>query len=328
MENMPPRAAPAAAWPAPWPITVQLLPPDRLRALIYHHPMKSMVSGPMWCWTYISQGLTQLGQKEVVFTIRRRVATEREHDYDREPLEWFEFLYSLAREGKIVDNFQPTIFQGPLFLGRPDFTMILYCPITNINNVPISYLPEKGLQAIPLTAAEAEVAKYCGAMRPLSHLGRSERWFPFPPWIDRDRKHCITMADMEGTVRNVLSFNSVLEVSVLKRGSDIVVHVPQRAEEYMKTALAGLEPSLVFALDSFMYDGSDSGMVWKNEYTELEGYSAGTFNSCMNLGSIVFCPEQGRDKWQVLEDGYTCKWISHFFPCQPISVISRAEISS
>lgn len=315
MENMPPRAAPAAAGPASWPITVQLFPPDRLKALIYHHPMKSMVSGSMWCWTYISQGLTQLGQKEVVFTVRRRVATEREHDYDLEPLKWFKFLYSLAQEGKIVDNFQPTVFQAFLFLGRPDFTMILYCPLTNIDNVPRSYLPEEGLQAIPLTATEAEVAKHYGAMRPLSHLGISERWFPFPPWIDRDRKHCITMADMEGTVRGMLSFNSVLEVSVLQRGSDIVVHVPQRAEEYMKTALARLGPSLIFALDSFMYDGSDSGIVWKNEYTQPTEYSIGTFDSCSNLGFIVFCPEQERDEWQLEEDGYVCKWISHFSLC-------------
>jgi hypothetical protein len=304
---MPPKAAPVAAGAAPWPRTIQLLPKGRLKALIYHHPIKSMISGSIWCWTYVSQGLAQLGQKEVVFTVKRRVAIEGENQYDQEPLKWFEFLYSLAQERKIVDNFQQTIFQAPSFLGRPDFTMVLYCPLGTLDNVPKSYLPDQGLQVIPLTSTEAEVAKCYGSMRPLAQLGSSERRFPFPPWIDRDRNHCISIADMRGTVRSELSFNSVLEVSVFKRGSDIVVHVPQRAEEFMKETVARLKPSHVLALDSFMYAGADSGMLWKNSDARPRGYSIGTFNACMNLGFIIFCPEQESDGWQQEEDGYVCK---------------------
>jgi hypothetical protein len=306
---MPPKAPPAS-----WPIHILLIGPDQLKALIYHHRMESIVSGSLWCWTYISQGLSQLGQKEVLFTVRRRVATEPEGDYHPEPLHWFKFLHSLAQEGRIVGDFQQTIFQSTTFLDRLDFTMILYCPPTPVSNVPTSYLPEERLHAIPLTAAEAEVASRYGYMRALAHLGISERFFPFPPWIDRDRAPCITMADMKGTVRDIIPFASVFNLSVCKRGSDIVLHVPWRAGEVLKTALAEFEPSHAFALDSCMYNGADSGMLWKNEYTRPVAYSRGSFQSYMNLGFLFFCPEQEKDLWQREEDGYICMLINHSSP--------------
>jgi hypothetical protein len=304
---MPPEALSGGPSSALWPRVIQLLPQGRLTASIYHHSMKSMVSGPFWCWTYVSHGLAHFGHKEVVFTIKRRLATEGENDYDSEPLNWFMCLYSFAQEGKIVDNFQTSIFQAPSFLGRPDFTMIIYCPLRKVDNLPKGFLPAQGLAAIPLTSTEAEVAISYGSMRPLSQLGSSERRFPFVPWIDRDRNHCISIADMKGSVRENISFSSVLEVSVFKRGSDIVVYVPQRAEQFMMEAVASLQPTNVLALDSFMYAGADSGMLWKNTDTQSRAYAIGNSNACMNLGFILFCPQQENDEWQREEDGYVRK---------------------
>lgn len=58
----------------------------RLRALIFHHKIKLTVSGEMVYWTYISQGLNIVGQKEIVFTVRRRINAKGEWDYPKDPL--------------------------------------------------------------------------------------------------------------------------------------------------------------------------------------------------------------------------------------------------
>lgn len=289
-----------------WPATIQILPEGQLKALIYYHHIDTPVSGMVHCWTYVSQGLNRLRHKEVVFTLKRRVTAEAEHAFNTEPLAWFQCLYSFALEGKIVDNFQQTVFPSREFLGRC-FSMIIYCPVGIVENVPEQYLPEERLHAILLTDSEAQVAMRCGTMRALSHLGMSERWFPYPLWIDRDRRDSITMADMQGTIRNDFSFVSVLEVSAIRRGSDITLFVPKRAEKYIKEVLHKMPPGCGLPLDSFMYGGSDSGLMWKNRDTTPSGYSAGNSDTCMNLGFIIFCPGQEANEWQLTEDGYICE---------------------
>lgn len=287
-----------------WPLTIQVLPQEGIQALVHHHTILTPVSGLIHCWTYISQGLIKAGQKEIVFTIRRKVEAEREHEFPQEPIQWYEMVYSAARQGLIVDEFQRTEFRAPSFLGRPDIPWIVYAAKCPIDNVTGSFFPPEWLQAIPLLAPEAEVASGYGVMRALSHLGYSQRWFPWPAWFDRDRKPCIEPSQMQGSIRAQVSHAMIPGLSAVKKGQDIVLYIPERAEDGIKQALDTFGPDAALPLDCIAHRDADSGLLWCNTDTEPRGYAAGTSNSCLNLNSITFCPCQEEDSLRLFEDGY------------------------
>ncbi|KKZ63452.1 hypothetical protein EMCG_02263 [[Emmonsia] crescens] len=297
------QAAAPASNSITWPLTYPVFPEEGVQALIFYHKIKSAVSGEMDCWTYISKGLARVGQKEIVFTVRRR-ANEREDNFPITPFQWIKSVYSAAKHGQIVEAFQRTEFYSPSFLNRSDFKWIVYCPAHSITNIPASYFPSEWLQVIPLIAPEVEVAQRYGVMRALGHLGAQERWFPFPPWIDRDRQPCITMANMAGTMKDSLPFVIVRGVSALRKGMNIVLHVPQESAFPLKGALAQFQLEHVFALDSTPHKDADSGLLWSNTDTQPRGYAAGTSNACMNLNYFAFCPCQEKNELKMVEDGF------------------------
>ncbi|KAK2783232.1 hypothetical protein FQN51_004446 [Onygenales sp. PD_10] len=270
--TQPPPAATVSQPYLSWPIIVPILPQEGLEVLIYPHKIQSMISGELYCWTYISRGLARVGQKEVVFTVRRRVTTEREIDHPKTPLQWYEFLHGAAKNGQTVDTYQRTEFHSPSFLNRPDFKWVVYCDPHPIRNVPASYFPLEWLQAIPLLAPEADVANQYGVSRALSHLGFSERWFPFMPWVDRDRQPCITMENMAGTIKDSMPFVVILGISALKKGSDIVLQVSSKSAPSLKESLSQFALEHVFALSTTPYKDADSGLIWKNTDKEPRGY--------------------------------------------------------
>lgn len=287
--------------PTSWPKTIELLPDGQLKALVHHHEMRSMVSGKLSCWTYISQGLDKLGQKEVIFTIRRRTSTEAIVDFPHGPLEWFRILYSLARNKQVVDQFHQTQFaeRSPL-LDRLDVRLILYYPPLELPGVPLSMIPLDRLHAIPLTASEAKVARSYGIMRVISHLGCSERYFPVMPWIDQDRGDCVTMEQMKGSVREEIPSHSLVGMSCVQRGAEFTIHIPASAENELKILVDALPSSDVLSFDCFPYEKSDSGMMWHQGITP-RAYGNGF--SCMNFGFVLFCPQNDSDELDREEDG-------------------------
>ncbi|KAI0398733.1 heterokaryon incompatibility protein-domain-containing protein [Xylaria palmicola] len=297
-----PTGASLAGDKSSWPITLSLLEQNRLTVTIYHHEMQSMVSGLFWCWTYITSGLRALGQKEMIFTLKRRMATEREEDFQTDMLEWFSNIYMLAQSEMLVDEWDQSRFYRKGFLGRDDIRLVLYSPPLDIRALPPGAMPEERLHIIPATAPEADVVHYYGVMRFISQLGKSERWFPVHPWFDRDRQPCVTTAQMTGTIRSMFSFTSVGGVSAMKRGSDLVMYVPHKSAHNLKSAIPAQDASIVFGLDSYPYNGSDSGMTWTNQDTVYRAYGIGS--TCMSLGFLVFCPDQDQDECMMEEDGY------------------------
>lgn len=282
-----------------------LAPDSSHDALIYHHVIQSMVSGTIPCWTFVSQGLSAVGQKEVVFTIKRR-PTESQLEYPKEPLEWFQILFDFAQNGQIVDCFQQTTFRRDGFLGRSDIRAILYYPPTVLSNVPLDYLPEERLHAIALTAAEVDVMERCGLMRVISSLGYSERYFPITPWIDRDRQSSVTMAEMERSIRSLIPFWDDRSTSAFRRGTDIVLHIPQKSESEIQALMNGLRLGDAIGISSVPYGDSDSGVLYgRADGNTPKGYGVGL--RCTNLAFIVFCPEQDKDQFMLTEDGYSCK---------------------
>jgi hypothetical protein len=301
-------AAPSQRGRAPksWPINVPILPKDGLQALVFHHTIDTPVSGIIYCWTYISQGMRKIGQKELVFTVRRRQGPEGEGNYPPDPFRWFEMVYTRAKMGEIVDEFQHTDFRSPDFFGRDDVRWMVYASQCPMGNVPANYLPSEWLLLVPLLELEAEVAERFGIMRTLSHLGASQRWFPWPSWFDRDRPPCVLPSQMEGSIRGQVSYAIIPGISAVKKGSTFVLYIPEKAESGIQQALGTFQPSHALPLDCVPYKDADSGLLWCNTDTEPRGYAIGTSNSCMNLNFFTFCPGQDVNEFKLVEDGYVC----------------------
>lgn len=294
-----------------WPLLVPIIPEEGLQALIFHHTIPSVASGDLCCWTYISQGMEQVNQKEIVFTIRRNPDREQARDIPRDPLYWFETVHTMAKSGHRVDEFDHTCFCAPDFLNRSDISWIFYTPPYPVSNlhIPPSYFPRDWIQALPLLAAEAEVADKYGVMRVLSHLGAVERWFPWPPWFDRDRTACVTAGDMGGSIRDQLAYHRVRGVGVVKQDLDFILCVPEGSVDLLAEKVCRYDASLTFALDSIHQSAADSGLLWRNKDAASRGYAAGKTNKCMNLNHFIFCPGQEADELIQVEDGYMCKYI-------------------
>ncbi|KAK2750106.1 hypothetical protein FQN57_004599 [Myotisia sp. PD_48] len=288
-----------------WPIRRPLSPDRSLHAIIYHHQITTRLYGEIHCWTYISQGLSTLGAKEVVFTIQRRVQTEGEGDFPHDPFEWFRyFKYSATRE--VLHEFQGINLPPMTIFGRSDIEAFLCCASYPIDNVPASYLPEEWFQIIPLLKAEVAVYEEYGPSRPLSHLGCSNRWFPFPPWFDRDRTPCITTGDVSSGVGAYWQSKTIIGISAVKKGSDVVLYISELAEPLLKDVVQRSEPNLVFSLNTLPFKKADSGLLWSNKFTgnHFQAYSAGNSTNIMNLNFLAFSPNQQQEELRLYEDGY------------------------
>ncbi|KAK9443787.1 uncharacterized protein VB005_03067 [Metarhizium brunneum] len=88
----------------------------------------------------------------------------------------------------------------------------------------------------------------------------------------------------------------------MKRGSDLVLYVPHKSAHNLKSAMPAQDPSIALGLDSYPYNGSDSGMAWTNQDIVPMAYGIGS--TCMSLGFVVFCPDQDQDDCMMREDGY------------------------
>src|SRR5579859_1272930 len=178
-----------------WPKRIPLLEDGVLEAVIYHHTIPS--STPMDCWTYLSNGLNKVGQKEILFTVRRR-PDETEEQYPSDPITWFELVYSL---GYVIQEYNHTEFRSSTLFDRDSFKMVLYAPPLDIPGLVADVLPGERLHAIILTDEEAEVAEKHGKMRVVAQLGLTSQEFPLPVYIDRDRDSCVRPFDMSTSVR-------------------------------------------------------------------------------------------------------------------------------
>jgi hypothetical protein len=286
-------------------VVLELQPQGSLHALIFTHEITS-TPDRLPCWTYISRGLATLGQKEIAFTIRRPSADQL-MEYPPEPLQWFQILYGLAKDGRFAnDLYSRTSFKGSQFFGRSDISMVLYTPPQILGNLPPSVLPQTYLQAIVLTEPEAEVAAKYGILRTLSHLGRVARYFPYPPWIDPKRETVITPADVSTSVLESYPAITVCGVHAVLEGIVLYLFVRPHAVQPLQEALRQIPPDFPFTLHSDLFSEADSCFVWKNGQERPNVICTNTTDRT-SLCFLVICPGQSEIGLKLVEDGYVRK---------------------
>jgi hypothetical protein len=144
------------------------------------------------CWTYVTSGMWALGQKEFVLSLRRRPG---EPDFPADPLDFFVRRHGYSAQGRLVDIGSHTCFREPGgFLGKTDQIGFVYVRPEKLRGVDLPP-DDRCLTAILITADEAEVVHRLRSYRVTSLLGQANRYYPCPPWSDRDRPSVLTPAD-------------------------------------------------------------------------------------------------------------------------------------
>jgi hypothetical protein len=259
---------------------------------VWHHLIPTRQLDPVPGWTYISHGLENVQQPEVIFTLRQRRSESDDH-FPLFPMEWIRVVYEFARVGIHMEEGQmcQVVFGNPVrfILNRREvtgdygvwqnntqFTMFTHALYASALPAGIP-LPHARQLVVALKPEEAAVALEFGVTRVIGHLGVSVRWFPQPPWIDRDRDNCCTMADQTSSVRKQLKIGRIPGVNALLVNDDIRLTFPpgEAKKSIIQAAFKDLSEAHIFGFDSFMSHMADGGLTWKTgQAKELRGYGA------------------------------------------------------
>ncbi|KAH0563024.1 hypothetical protein GP486_002411 [Trichoglossum hirsutum] len=287
----------------------------------------------MPCWTYISQGFSQNNQPEVVFTVLRR-PDEHEENFPEAPVEWMKLVYAMAGSGLNLETGQmcDLVFENNCmsiklnnfmfqqhenkWMSMRRFGGIVHgipvaCALTGVPQVAI---PGDSHHVIALTHEEAAVARQFGVTRVIGHVGLAVRWFPHPPFIDRDREDCVVMADQAGSFRTKLPIARIYGISGMVIDDEIVLTIPEGEEKrsMFRKHVQDTPLSAAMAFECFMSREADSGFVWKAGQANPMAYGANCGQTKRtNLGYIAFGQQHSTDSWSMVEDGYGSESLLH-----------------
>jgi hypothetical protein len=279
----------------------------KLHVRVFSHVIAS-ASGPVPCWTYVSDGLRGAGQKEILFSVKRE-AGEAEAAFPRELLGLYATLHRFAHEGKVVEAGGVTRLgpSGPGFL-REDLRGILYIAGQAIAGVPIE---RPFLTAIICSGAECDVASRLGHVRLLSLIGRHYAYFPTAPWLDRRRAELVRPEAMASSVLN--NVRTMVAPTAAARmeagggaGSRIVLKLRRAKASALDAALAQIPPAQAVALLVGLDPRCDAALVWSAGQREPSAISAAGSKGERIAGNFVLLvPGVAEDGARILEDGFS-----------------------
>jgi len=249
--------------------------------------------GTFLCWTFVSEGLQQVKQPEISFTVRQR-PNELAENYPLAPLAWMRIVYLLAAKGSHLDVFQTckinfgdkvqlevnrliVVEEANQWADFRRFKVLLHGPRSGgIPGLPPGGTPQGCHHVLGLTPDEAEVAEQYGCYRPVSQIGIAARFFPFPLWLDRDRADACTMADQKGSFLALPRLYPVAipGINVTQVDRDIVLTIPEGEQKRKLFTSEARDPDVTasFTLRSTMSGTATSGYLWKTEPKALRLY--------------------------------------------------------
>jgi len=297
---------------------------EHLVVNIYHHALPPSPE-PIACWTYVSQGLRARGQKEIVCSVACRKG-EPVDAFPRDLLEMYAVIDDFACKGQLVDvGGRSEIGDGgPGILGNAAFRGMLYTP-PQLGNFPAPDSPF--LTAVALTRGELHLAMEQGMVRMMALLGHHYRFYPTPPWIDRDRKE---IAHVEGMRTSILDkvtrayatdLTVCEEVTVPRRiereqpevgltqlaraPSRIHLRVGTKAAIALRELLAQPQAEGGFALLTGLEPTADACYIWKPGQTEPTAIGpTGRMGSRACGNFLILVPGQDKCEGRLLEDGF------------------------
>jgi len=270
--------------PGIWPKLIKI-PGFPFTVHIHLHVIACHISGDALCWTYISQGLAAVNQREIAFSLVKR-NNEHEESFPEAPIEWMRTVYLFANQGLILEPGQmcDLVFENSnsMHIRVNQFAIIqdakkwaalrrfgiLVHGIPWVNNLflPPGALPRGAHHVIALTHEEAVVARQFGPTRVIGLIGRIIRWFPYPPYIDRDRADAVTMADQVGSIRIRVPIARIYGCNTMRVNEDeLVFTIPDGEEKRnkFKKCVMDRDVDAPLGFESYMVAEADAYLTWK-----------------------------------------------------------------
>lgn len=261
--------------------------------------------GTLSCWSYVTDGLSKCGQKEIVLTIKRDRG-EKPKDYPDEPLSFFSAVYNLAKQGQIVDVGDFTEFDSKApFLG---FVALAYAPYQVIPGV---IFPRSALIALMISAEELQAIKAFGFTRVMALLGKKYRYYPCPPFSERKRSSLSFHESFEkstlGKYFNRFFLKGVRTVMVNDKAI-VVRFVPgqgKKLSDFLRQLPANSSGTTAFYFSTELDPGATGCFCWEPSQSEYQAIMPPAEDHSRLSGCfIAFIPVLGDDGVRLLEDGF------------------------
>jgi len=287
--------------PAP-PVRFEIVP-DELYAIVNLHDMQQGANS-FSCWSYVSEGLNRLGQKELAILIRQNPGEEI-HEYPMDPLGLFLTVRQYAEQGSFVTEGDVTEFGESGFIDSKFRAMAYLRPL----GIAGMEEPNSVLSCVLLTEDELEIARRFGLTRVLALLGYTFSHFPCPPWVDRGRNSCITddmKAAMDQSILAKVPQFAIPGVRVQLAGTTLSIKCPNGLEEGLNELLQQIPEEAPLVVSGELDPDANALLVW--QATMENGPSAitppGSDGSKVCGCSVLFFPEQDESNAQVVEDSF------------------------
>ena len=269
--------------------------PEKLFMRVEAHEIPSR-HGPMACWSYVSDGLTALGQTEIVFTLRQDPAESSDTAPD-DPLQLFATVHRLAESGQLVEAGGVTEFGEQRFFDHH----LLYVPAQPLPGVA---LPAPCLSALLVTDDELRAVRMFGPARVLARMGQATSHYPFPAWSDRRRRGLTLERTLEASVLSKIPRAAFHHVHVGVIDNRITLSALRGEQALWHERLARLPAQAPVALLTAIDPSSNGCLTWVPGQSGPEAIiPPGSDGSRVCGCFIAFLPDQPGCGGKILEDG-------------------------
>ncbi|MFX1255313.1 MAG: TGF-beta receptor interacting domain-containing protein [Promethearchaeota archaeon] len=278
-----------------FPVQYEIVP-DKLYVNIFNHDI-TIGNSTIPCWSYVTKGLKDYNQKEIIFTLKRE-QNETEQDFPDIPLILFKQIYNFAKERRLVDIGDFTQFKGNEFLGS---NALLYVPSESLNDVQ---MPKISLSAILLADGELDLVKSFGFSRLLTGLGKKYTYYPFPTWSERGRESL----PFEGMKNSILLKTRAIQISgiyINKTNDQISLRINVKNRNKLKEIMEQIPADNPIAFLTEIDPIADSCLTWNDDGSQPFAISLpGSSGRCMSGCFILFVPNQPKNIERIIEDGF------------------------
>lgn len=271
--------------------------PGKLSVKVFSHTTEN-VGGAVW--SFVTDGLTTHGQREIVMTILQR-KDEHETAFPPVILTFFRMVFEFAQRGQLVHPGDWSELGSSGFLA-PHIRGIAYMEAQQLEGVDI---PPDALVGIPLSEVEIRVAKTCGVCRVLSRRGQATTMYPFPCWYDRDQQDLVSEGADDVSMLQKVARITIKGVSLLSENNIVKMRAHPSAAKTLKEVLEQIPPDVGLAFLTEPAREADGWLVW---LPGQEGPAAitppGSKGSRLTGFHLVIAPGVEEESVRIGEDGF------------------------
>jgi hypothetical protein len=321
--------------------TIDVIENGALKVEVFFHDVVAKAGAVYPAWTFVTRGLFELGNKEMVMTLKctpgevAQAFKTSGRNFPEAVLHLFANIYddhfAESGEGHIDEAMWyewPKLegAESPFFLDKANWGAFIFGPpdylgYSDLDGLFIGNRPYMSIQ--PIFEDEWAIMKHFGATRIIAMMGQHLQSYPWPRFVDRDRRSVIpSTLNLESVVANNKVFDAgeqvvlsdlcaVLDLEKKSIGLRFPLHQVDLIKSHLDTLAnnSGLIFNLTIAphADSHLYWNPDAKSSKEFHFIKKNNNSGQEEDQKPQLigGSfIAFVPRGASDLITVHEDGF------------------------